>query len=168
MSYQLVIEPSAFARKAGLLQGDLPIADLPRVLDMLAGTSGAIGYRVEGHISERERPQLLLRLEGVLCLRCQRCLESVTYPLRVCNVIEFVGDESSLIQKEIEDDSRDFLPWQDEIDVVALIEDEVILALPLVPRHEHCDLPASEQAMEANVASSPFFVLEGLKGSRTN
>lgn len=168
MSYQHVIEPSVFAREAGLLQGSLPIADLPRVLDALAETAGTIGYRVEGRISEQGRPQLLLQLDGALCLLCQRCLGSVAYPLLVRNVLEFVGDESGLMQEEIEDDARDFLPWRSEIDVMALIEDEIILALPLAPRHRQCDLPASEQATEINVASSPFSVLGELKGRRKN
>ena len=69
MLYQLVIEPSVFARESKTLQGNLPIADLPRVLDALAEAGGAINYWIDGHISERERPQLFLRLNGVFSLR---------------------------------------------------------------------------------------------------
>ena len=66
-----------------------------------------------------------------------------------------------MTQEEIEDDSRDFLPAQAEVDVLALIEDEIILGLPSVPRHECCALP--ERAREMQPAS-PFSVLGSLKG----
>ena len=97
-------------REARSLQGDLPVASLTRTLDLLADSAGVIGYRIEGRMGERHRPQLILRVEGVLSLSCQRCLEGISYPLRLENTLEFVVDEEDLTQEEIEDDSRDFLP----------------------------------------------------------
>ena len=161
MSQRLVIDCPSFAREAESLQGDLPIASLTRTLDLLADSAGVIGYRIEGRMGERHRPQLILRVEGVLSLSCQRCLEGISYPLRLENTLEFVVDEEDLTQEEIEDDSRDFLPAQAEVDVLALIEDEIILGLPSVPRHECCALP--ERAREMQPAS-PFSVLGSLKG----
>ena len=161
MSQRLVIDCPSFAREAKSLQGDLPIASLTRTLDLLADSAGVIGYRIEGRMGERHRPQLILWIEGVLSLSCQRCLEGISYPLRLENTLEFVVDEEDLTQEEIEDDSRDFLPAQAEVDVLALIEDEIILGLPSVPRHECCALP--ERAREMQPAS-PFSVLGSLKG----
>ena len=160
MSQRLVIDCPSFAREAKSLQGDLPIASLTRTLDLLADSAGVIGYRIEGRMGERHRPQLILWIEGVLSLSCQRCLGGITYPLRLENTLEFVVDEEDLTQEEIEDDSKDFLPAEKTLDVVALIEDEIILELPTAPRHESCVLP------EAGVQServSPFAVLQGLK-----
>ena len=161
MSQRLVIDSLSFAREARSLQGDLLIAGLTRVLDMLTSSAGTIHYRVEGRLGERKRPQLLLWIDGVLSVSCQRCLEGIDYPLAVENTLEFVGDEDDLTQEEIEDDSRDFLPAQAEVDVLALIEDEIILGLPSVPRHECCALP--ERACDMHPAS-PFAVLGSLKG----
>ena len=109
----------------------------------------------------RRRPQLHLQLDGMLSVRCQRCLEGVEFPLQVSNVLEFVDDEDELTQEEIEDDSKDYLPAQSEVDVVALIEDEIILGLPSAPRHESCALPAAAQR-DGKV--SPFAALKDLKG----
>ena len=161
MLRRLVIDCPSFAREAKSLQGDLPIASLTRTLDLLADSAGVIGYRIEGRMGERHRPQLILRVEGVLSLSCQRCLEGISYPLKLENTLEFVVDEEDLTQEEIEDDSRDFLPAQAEVDVLALIEDEIILGLPSVPRHECCALP--ERACDMHPAS-PFAVLGSLKG----
>lgn len=161
MSQRIVIDSLAFAREAGSLQGELPIAELTRVLDLLVDSSGRLSYRIEGSMAARSRPQLLLRLDGVLSVCCQRCLEGIVYPVKVHSVLEFVNDEEALTQEEIEDDARDFLLAQSEFDVVALIEDELILDLPSAPRHESCALPDTGQGTGR---ISPFSVLKGFSG----
>lgn len=161
MSQQIVIDSRSFARDAGVLEGSLPIASLTRVLDVLVDSIGTLSYRVEGRRGSRDRAQLLLRVEGGLSLRCQRCLEGINYPLEVESVLELIDDESDLTQEELEDDSRDFVPAQKELDVAALIEDEIILALPVAPRHENCAVPGAEQGTGK---LSPFSVLAALKG----
>ena len=161
MSKRIVINSLAFARDAGSLQGELPIASLTRLLDKLVDSAGSLSYRVSGRFGPRNRPQLLLQLDGVLSVCCQRCLEGIDYPIAVRSVLEFVDDEEDLTQEEFEDDSKDFLPAQSELDVVALIEDEIILDLPSAPRHERCALPDTGQGTGK---ISPFSVLQGLKG----
>ena len=161
MSQRIVIDSLAFAREGGLLQGELPVASLTRVLDLLVDSTGRLGYRVQGQMGPRNRPQLMLQLDGVLSVCCQRCLEGIDYPVRVRSLLELVKDEEELTQEEIEDDSKDFLTAQKELDVVALIEDEIILDLPAAPRHESCALPDTRQGISD---SSPFSVLKGLVG----
>lgn len=161
MSKRIVINSLAFARDAGSLQGELPIAGLTRLLDQLVDSTGSLSYRIDGQLGPRNRSQLLLRLDGVLSVRCQRCLEGIDYPIALRSVLEFVDNEEDLTQEEFEDDSKDFLPAQSELDVVALIEDEIILDLPSAPRHESCALPDTGQGAGR---VSPFSVLKGLKG----
>jgi len=161
MSQRIVIDSLAFARGAGSLQGELPVASLTRVLDVLVDSDGLLSYRVEGRLGSRNRPQLLLQLDGVLSVCCQRCLEGIDFPVKVRSVLEFVNDEEDLTQEEIEDDSKDFLPAQNELDVVALIEEEIILDLPTAPRHDSCALPETGQGTGV---VSPFSVLKGFKG----
>ena len=161
MSKRVVINSLTFARGAGSLQGEIPVADLTRVHDKLVDLTGSVSYRALGRLGPRNRAQLVLQLDGVLSVCCQRCLEGIVYPVKVRSVLEFVDDEEDLTQEEIEDDAKDFLPAQSELDVVALIEDEIILDLPSAPRHESCALPDTGQGTEA---MSPFSVLKGLKG----
>ena len=161
MSQGIVINSLSFAREAGSLQGELPIIWLTRVLDKLVDSAGFLSYRVVGGVGSRNRPQLLLQLDGLLSVCCQRCLEGIDYPLEIRSLLEFVDDEDDLTQEEIEDDSRDFLPAQGELDVVALIEDEIILNLPSAPRHESCALPETGQGTGK---ISPFSVLKDVRG----
>lgn len=161
MSQRVVIDSLAFAREGGLLQGELPVASLTRVLDVLTGKEGTLDYRVQGQMGPRNRPQLVLEVTGMLSVRCQRCLEGIGYPVRIRSLLELVKDEEELTQEEIEDDSKDFLTAQKELDVVELVEDEVILDLPPAPRHESCALPEVGGQSEK---VSPFSVLKGFKG----
>jgi uncharacterized protein len=100
-------------------------------------------------------------VDGSLSVCCQRCLEGIDYPVRIRSLLELVKDGEEPTQEEIEDDSKDFLPAQKELDVVELIEDEIILDLPVAPRHENCVLPDTGGPSEK---VSPFSVLECLKG----
>jgi uncharacterized protein len=157
---RIVIDSVIFARAGGLLQGELPVASLTRVLDLLTDSAGDLAYRVQGRMGP-DRPQLILEVDGVLRVRCQRCLEGIDYPVRIRSLLELVRNEEDLTQEEIEDDSKDFLMAQKELDVAELVEDEIILDLPTAPRHESCVLP---EAIAQPETVSPFSVLRKLKG----
>lgn len=161
MSRRVVIDSLAFGRAGGSLQGELHVASLTRLHDLLADTDGCLTYRLEGMIGTRRRSQLVVAVDGMLSLRCQRCLEALRYPLELRSLLEFVDRECDLTQEELEDDSRDFLPNQKDLDVATLIEDEILLALPTVPRHENCVLPEVGRDV---AEESPFSVLAPLRG----
>ena len=74
MSQRIVIDSKVFARDASLLQGELPVESLGRVLDLLVDSGGSLQYRVEGLLDPRNKPQIKLWIDGDLSLRCQRCL----------------------------------------------------------------------------------------------
>ena len=105
----------------------------------------------------------MLRLEvgGIIPLACQRCLEAIHFQLDVDSLLELIPADAELSQEELEDDTRDFLPVAGELDVAELVEDEVLLALPVAPRHERCGLPG---AADAGERINPFAALHGLKG----
>lgn len=160
MSQRIVIDSKVFAREKRLLQGELPIVGLSRVLDLLVDSTGNLQYRIEGRLGSRNELQVFLQVDGSLTACCQRCLEGVVHPVEIRSLLEFVDDENELTQEDVEDDSKDFLPAQKELDVVALIEDEIILDLPPAPRHESCALPDAESRTGS---VSPFSILQGLK-----
>jgi len=156
-----VIDSQVFANEGGSLQGELPVAALTRLLDLLAASDGFLKYRIKGQMGPYNRPQFLVEIDGVMSLCCQRCLEAIEHPIEVRSLLEFVDSDGDLTQEELEDDSRDFLPKQKELDIAVLIEDEILLALPIAPRHNDC-LPPGAARRSAKV--SPFSVLAGLQG----
>ena len=160
MSQQIVIDSLAFAREGGLLQGELPVSGLERLHDALAEIAGSVVFRLAGRMSRQDKPQLVLEVTGQVPVICQRCLGRLDYPLSIDSVLELIADEVDLSQDELEDDTRDFLVAQKELDVVALVEDEIILALPPAPRHDDCALPDSNTR---GTKVSPFAALAALK-----
>ena len=104
---------------------------------------------------------LQLEVSGTISLSCQRCLGAIPFDLDVDSLLELVPEGEEMSQDELEDDTRDFLPVARELNVAELVEDEILLALPVAPRHEKCSLPG---AADAGERENPFAVLAGLKG----
>lgn len=150
-----------FARDRRVLEGTLPLSSLERLHDLLAVVEGEVSFRIEGFKGDRGEPLLQVSISGELPLACQRCLEAVPFDLEVDSLLEVVPEGAELSQDELEDDTRDFLPVAKELDVAELVEDEILLALPVAPRHEKCGLPG---AADAGERINPFATLAGLKG----
>jgi uncharacterized protein len=82
----------AFGREGASLQGEVPVATLTRLLDLLTDSGGCLTYRIEGRMGNAGA-QLLVEVDGVLSLCCQRCLEAIEYPLEVRSLLEFVDSD---------------------------------------------------------------------------
>lgn len=156
-----VSDAFVFAREGRVLEGALAVSDLERLHDLLAEVAGEVAFRLEGVTGANGELMLHLEASGVLPLACQRCLKSVTFDLDVDNLLQLVPEGAELSQEELEDDTRDFLPVARELNVVDLVEDEILLTLPVAPRHEKCGLPG---AADAGERINPFATLAGLKG----
>ncbi|HRE15704.1 MAG TPA: DUF177 domain-containing protein [Rhodocyclaceae bacterium] len=161
MSQQLTIDCFAFAREARVLERTLPVSALERLHDVLAHRLSEVKFRLQGTMGAGGKLQLRLSVRGNLALACQRCLEAVDFVVEIDNLLELVSEDTDLSQEELEDDTRDFLPVGGPLEVVALVEDEILLALPVAPRHEKCGLPGERVAGER---ISPLAALAGFKG----
>lgn len=160
MQQQVVINGVEFARRSESRSGELPVADLVRLQDVIAESRGSLRYALTGSLGERGEALLHLQVVGCLPMQCQNCMEQFDYALDVDVLFELRPPNAELTQEEIEDDSRDYLPADGDIDVPALVEDEIILALPVAPRHEICSVPSLRMMGEED---SPFSVLAGYK-----
>jgi len=160
MSQALLIDARRFSRENRSLEGVLQLSELPRLADLLAEPQGEIAWKLAGLAGERGQPRLCLEVTGRLPLRCQRCLETVTETLVVDRLLELIAEDAEPTQEELEDDRLDFLPVGRRLDIMALVEDEILLSLPIVPRHEACDLP---RKVAENERPHPFASLANLK-----
>lgn len=165
MSQQFTIDALAFARDHGALEGVLPVAELTRVHDLLAEISGEVRFSVRGKLIKSVvglgEPQLVLQIRGSLQLACQRCLGAIAFELDINSRFSLAPEDTEITQEELEDDSCDILPVAGALDVAALVEDEILLALPAAPRHQQCVLSGGDGAGER---VSPFAVLSAMKG----
>ena len=121
-----------------------------------------------GQLLARAHPTLVLGAKACVSLVCQRCLASFEEALEVQRRFYWVANEDTALalDEALEDD---LLVSSSAFDGQALVEDELILALPLVPMHDTCPVALSPQlasSAEDDVLSSrpnPFAVLSGLK-----
>lgn len=168
-----------FAQTAATLDGDLPLTELQRLAPDLQGPLApearvrwsARGELRDGPTASGSQVWLHLRVHAVVPLACQRCLGAVDTELQVDRWFRFVADEAAA---EAEDDEaeEDLLALEPRPDLIDVIEDELIMALPLVPMHDTCpETPAALQAPAADPADAaaparpnPFAALQQLKG----
>jgi uncharacterized protein len=110
---------------------------------------------------------LRLQADAPLSLVCQRCLHSVGAALDFDRSFRFVADEKQAVAIDA-DIEEDVLVLSRSFDLVGLIEDELLLALPLVPRHEICPQPLAGPTDPAafDERINPFDVLSELKIKR--
>jgi uncharacterized protein len=170
MSEQLVIDPARFARDRARLTGVLAAAALPRLsdqlegADQLQGAGGEIGYQVDGFVSERGHPGLHLQLDGEIELRCQRCLGALRARIESRRDVVLVPGADEFAQRSDEDETMDIIPAVPRLDLRALLEDEVLLALPVAPCHApgECRAPEGRPGAEPERVS-PFAALAQLK-----
>ena len=153
------IDSLDFARNGEELRGEIPIAGMPRLQDVLEKPDGKVSYVLRGFRDRNGNPMLELALEGSCQLRCQRCLQAMDYPIKQVSLL-MLADEQP--ESELSEESFDSIPPDTHLDVVALVEDEILLNLPFAPRHES-GMCQAEAASPQQGAENPFSVLRSLK-----
>jgi uncharacterized protein len=164
------LELLAFCRSGATVQGTWPQAGMARLAGSLAAPGDA---DVAWSASGQTRPvtggdaEVWLHLTAgtTVLLECQRCLQPMTQVLQVDRNFRFVRGEAEAarLDEELEDDVLELPP---RLDLHALVEDELILTLPLVPRHERCPAPLPLQpGVEVAEAPppNPFAALAALR-----
>lgn len=157
---QHVINNLDFAKKNQLLEGVLSATDCQRLspllaLDKLSDLS--IQYQIQGDAGEMMLPALTLKIKAKLPVLCQRCLQTMPYDLTL-NYRYVISDNAE--EDDANADEVDFIEPERAMNLIDLIEDEIIAALPIAPVHETLcgDLHKHENKKE-----SPFAVLKALK-----
>ena len=166
MSAAAVIDALEFARGEQQLAGSSPVATLQRLEDVLFDTEGNLDYILRGSKDERNRPQLEIEVDGQLHLQCQRCLGALDYDVAVRNRLLLLP--RGVEPEDLDDpEAPDAIEVSPELDIEALIEDEVLLSLPLAPRHPEGSCQSRLRSrVEATEPPKPFAELAALKRSR--
>ena len=154
-----VIDSLEFARTGQTLRGSLAVSDLTRLQDSLYDALGLVEFAVQGGHDSRHRPTLRLDVSGVLHLKCQRCLGQLDHPLRLANTLLLASAAGGLD----DDEEYESIEASPELDVGALVEDEIILGLPYSPRHAEGDCPADRHDPAGDTGRSPFAKLATLR-----
>ena len=161
MSHPPVIDGLDFARTGSILDGAWPVSGFSRLRDVLRTAEGTLQYGLRGVPQERGCPALRLTVGGALQLVCQRCLGALEYPLQIDVSLLLAATQAEVDAEPLLADGPERIVAGREMPVLDLVEDEVLLAIPLAPRHERC---VGREARAATQDGSPFAVLRGLVG----
>jgi uncharacterized protein len=112
-------------------EGSLPVAELPRLVEALANDSGEVAYRLDFETGELGEPRLHVRARAGLTLECQRSLEPFVFPAEVDARLGLLADEADA--DALPGDCEPLLLEGGALSPRKVIEDELLLVLPLVP-----------------------------------
>ncbi len=154
-------DPFAFARAAGLHSGQAALAGMPRLQDRLAGNDSTVDYVVRGKLDQRQRPLLELEITGNPSLRCGRCLAPLDFALQLKSSVLLV-EPGAVMQEDDDPDSPEWIEAGPELDVLELIEDEILLSLPLSVRHEQGKCSDGGEMSRTSGRDNPFSKLATL------
>ncbi|MDP1659490.1 MAG: YceD family protein [Methylotenera sp.] len=169
--HPILIDNLAFSKKNEYLKGELPLEDCPRLYELLKPSNvdsvqnlsalGSIGYVLQGKTDAVGQHLLHLSLTTNITTICQRCLSKMPLKLNL-SFSYLIGNVSDTDAEAVDIDNSDDFDLQQaskSMDVVALIEDEIIMAMPIAPKHaEGC----IELVTQSGENPNPFAALKGL------
>lgn len=155
------LDIQAFIEEGASLSGEWPVAALPRVAaGLMPGLDLAELPSVRWSVQGRVAPQrvgsaqlwLDVRADAELEWECQRCLHGVREPLGIDLQLRFARDEAEAARLDAESED-DVLALARHVNLLELIEDELIMAQPIVPRHLAC--PTDVEALMNDERETP-------------
>ena len=166
------LDVQAFVKSQMHLEGHTPLVEFERLAQDCSGeVTGQVSWSAQGAMepdqSGKDAAWLHLEAKATVPLTCQRCLHPVPVELLIEQDFRFVADEATALAEDDESE-EDLLVLEDSFDLMGLIEDELLMSLPLVPMHPTClseQVPTSpeEEAAMTEAKPNPFAVLASLK-----
>lgn len=168
------LDLAALAQAGDSLEGHLPINALERLREETDAPSleRLVTWQARGEqrLDASGSPQVWLHLNAqvTLSLVCQRCLAPADIAITAQRSFRFVASEAQA-QAEDEEAEEDVLVLSRDFDLLALVEDELLMGIPLVPRHVSCPgdvkLKTQDADFEAAQATkpNPFAALAALR-----
>jgi len=161
------IDSLDFAGNGRQISGEIPIAGLPRLLDVLEDSQGTLQYTVRGGADRLGSFLLDVSITGNCRLRCQRCLGAMEHALRIKTRL-LLRDQASLdaLDGDVaggEDEEFDSVLADAHLDVLDMLEEEILLSLPIAPKHELGACQAADDGNMHKEEKNPFAVLAKLK-----
>ncbi|GAA4879706.1 23S rRNA accumulation protein YceD [Ferrimonas pelagia] len=168
----VTLNPARCAQRQTSYEGTLPAKVLSRVNGVSAGDCRDVDVSVECGVDVQGIVYLKGKAVTELTLTCQRCMENYQHPVAVEFAFSPVTDDSQI--DELPDAYEPVeLDENGEVFLQQLIEDEILLAFPIVPGHDNDDCKvASRDIVVGEIKTpepaderpkNPFAVLETLK-----
>jgi uncharacterized protein len=173
------LDVKALAQSGSEIAGRDQLSRYARLCADMPGQApdGTINWTARGewraNAAGQDEVWLKLRIDAALPLVCQRCLGPVDVPMAIDRWFRFVASED-IAQAQDDEAEEDLLVLGREFNLAELIEDELLMDWPAVPRHETCPIAVKMEAADpdfeasAEVKTNPFAVLAKLQGGKSS
>ncbi len=160
-----VINAFEFSRLKERREGDVSIADMARLSAESVNKSASLHWTLQGGADSLNHPQLILTVSGEIELMCQRCMTPLKFVVESESILILATSDERADEIDIllADDTVDVIVGSKAMNVLELIEDEALLAIPLAPKHDVCPDNVLLDDLTSTKKASPFAVLKGLK-----
>jgi uncharacterized protein len=156
-----LIDPWRAAGSNAAFSGHLPIRGFERLAGLLADASGEVAFQLCLSRDEAGRPVVRAVVQATLLARCQRCLESVAVQVDARILLAVVDDLVSA--RRLPEQYDPLMAEEGRVRLPELIEDELLLALPQIPRHAPGACSVAMEHPAPRGRENPFAVLANLK-----
>lgn len=157
-----IIDPGKFADAGECLQGRLQLHELDRVRELVLDRDTAVRFSLAFDRDEKGAVIVTGELSGQLTVTCQRCLNPMLLPLQSRVNVGVVNDPKQMAA--LPEELEPVIAEEHKLSLLRLIEEELLLAMPLSPVHELSDCPgAGLVGRHATKKDNPFAVLKDLK-----
>ncbi len=156
------IDPLFLVRTKRRFQGALPLSKMQRLKELLYDTKGDatfdLSFRLEGRV-----PSVIGHVSANLALQCQFCLKSTPCVIEREVSLGVVAsiDEALLLPEPYEP----LLIENEKTTLSDIVEDELILGLPLIAKHSGCEMTMASIDEESSLKDKPFAILAELRNT---
>ncbi|MFB9885121.1 YceD family protein [Balneatrix alpica] len=165
-AFPAIINPRKWAEKGFSWSGELPLSHFARLCESLQGSEGAVKAQLQFGVDEEGLRYMRGQLQTQVTLICQRCLTPVVKTLETELSMGMAWhDEAAAALPSYYDP---MIVSEEQVELLPVLEDELILALPLVAMHDDCEVQTEfgepvQSEVDERPASNPFAVLAQLK-----
>jgi uncharacterized protein len=173
------LDVKAFAQASAVITGRNLLSEYERLIleTQGLGSKNDLEWSARGELRVDalggEQVWLHLRVEVRLPLTCQRCMTPTEIAVAVQRSLRFVGSEEAAEAEDTESE-EDLLVLSADLNLTELIEDEVLMELPLIPKHDVCPVTVKLAAVDPGFDAAalekrrPFELLAQLKSDKSD
>lgn len=165
----LRFDPLLFANRGRQFAGNIPAKDMPRIMELAPNSDGEIYVTMEFSISSLKFPMVKGTIEGVVVQTCQRCMGNAEVVINSQFQLLLITPDTLELASE---EGHEIFEYTEQLITTArLIEDEIILSIPIVAKHEDiekCESSVKQWMHEfdevpTDKKENPFAKLKDLK-----
>ena len=162
------IDPWAYARSRRSCEGSLPLA-ATHTLKQWAKPEETLYGELAGKLDEHGQTHVYGRVNVLLNMQCQRCLQAME--MTVDRDFDYVIIRDQKLEDRVEGPVETLICAEDELDVAWFLEEEVLLAMPMIAKHDDCtppldDVVISREEEPEEDRQHPFAALKELMKSK--